>query len=255
MKFSIFMPFRNATPWLVQSFQSVKCQTFTDWECFVIDDASTDGGFEVAQKECDGDSRFILTRNEERKWKLTNFLETYPKMQGEIVIEKDGDDWFSRDDALAIINAEYESDEEVDATIGSYVRLPDKQPNPVPPNTWKFQQGTRMDHAWAYHAPRTFRRELLSKIDTDCWMWKRRNNSVVRVYTLSADVAIFSPIAHLARKIAHVNECIYVVNDYAPNRDHKESGVLAQFEQSTMMHNWWIRHEKQCKGECFSRSI
>lgn len=43
MKFSIIVPCYNLKPWIRACLDSVLAQSFSDWECIVVDDESTDG--------------------------------------------------------------------------------------------------------------------------------------------------------------------------------------------------------------------
>ena len=47
---SIVMPFLNVAPYLEEAIESVRAQTYPDWELFLIDDGSTDGSTETAQR-------------------------------------------------------------------------------------------------------------------------------------------------------------------------------------------------------------
>lgn len=49
MSFSIIMPFFNCKDYIKSAIDSMKMQDFTDYELILVDDASTDGGFELAQ--------------------------------------------------------------------------------------------------------------------------------------------------------------------------------------------------------------
>jgi glycosyltransferase involved in cell wall biosynthesis len=66
--FSIIIPVYNRAHMLVSTLQSVKEQTFADWECIVVDDGSTDNTNEVMTLECTGDSRirYVYQKNAER---------------------------------------------------------------------------------------------------------------------------------------------------------------------------------------------
>ena len=57
MKFSIVIPVYNVAPWLRACLDSVRAQTFADFECICVDDGSTDGSSEILdefQKEVEG---------------------------------------------------------------------------------------------------------------------------------------------------------------------------------------------------------
>lgn len=66
--FTIIIPTYNRANLLVGTLQSVKNQTFTDWECIIIDDGSTDNTKEVINVECAKDKRvrYIYQKNAER---------------------------------------------------------------------------------------------------------------------------------------------------------------------------------------------
>ena len=56
------MPVYNGLPYLREAIESVLCQTFTDFEFLIVDDASTDGSTDLIKSY--GDSRIRLIRNE-----------------------------------------------------------------------------------------------------------------------------------------------------------------------------------------------
>lgn len=46
---SVFMPVYNAMPFLPEAVESIRAQTFGDWEMLIVDDGSTDGSWEFLQ--------------------------------------------------------------------------------------------------------------------------------------------------------------------------------------------------------------
>ena len=62
---SIIMPNRNYAAFVADAIASVKAQTLTDWECIIIDDASTDNSVEVIKGLIADDARFKLFVNPE----------------------------------------------------------------------------------------------------------------------------------------------------------------------------------------------
>lgn len=66
--FSIIIPTYNRAHILINTLQSVKSQTFTDWECIVVDDGSNDATKEMMAIECKDDIRihYIYQNNAER---------------------------------------------------------------------------------------------------------------------------------------------------------------------------------------------
>jgi len=62
---SIILPNRNYSDFIADAINSVKAQTLTDWECIIIDDASTDCSVRVIKDLIRGDKRFKLVANTE----------------------------------------------------------------------------------------------------------------------------------------------------------------------------------------------
>lgn len=63
---SIIIPCYNYGHYLDEAIQSVKAQTYTNWECLIIDDGSTDNTMEIAQKYVLADTRFSYYYQENR---------------------------------------------------------------------------------------------------------------------------------------------------------------------------------------------
>ena len=62
---SIIVPNRNYAPYIADAINSIKAQTLTDWECIIVDDASTDNSVEIFKSLIAGDDRFKLVENAE----------------------------------------------------------------------------------------------------------------------------------------------------------------------------------------------
>lgn len=60
MLVSILIPLYNRSELVVETIDSIKRQTHTDFECIIIDDHSTDDSFARAKKSTEGDDRFIV---------------------------------------------------------------------------------------------------------------------------------------------------------------------------------------------------
>ena len=57
---SVIIPVYNSQATLERCINSVKNQTFTDWECVIVNDASTDSSWAEIDRLTDGDGRFCL---------------------------------------------------------------------------------------------------------------------------------------------------------------------------------------------------
>jgi glycosyltransferase involved in cell wall biosynthesis len=54
------MPVYNCAPYLDEAIWSVRRQTFTDFECVIVDDGSSDGSTEIIQKHKEQDTRILF---------------------------------------------------------------------------------------------------------------------------------------------------------------------------------------------------
>ena len=61
---SIIVPFYNVRPWMQDWLQSLLAQEVSDFECIVIDDASTDGSAKALADATQDDNRFQIIRQE-----------------------------------------------------------------------------------------------------------------------------------------------------------------------------------------------
>ncbi len=88
---SILIPVRNEEPFISDCLDSIKNQTFEDWELVIIDDHSTDKTAFIIQKYLVGDNRIRLFRNEGSG--LIDALKTgFHKVRGTYLTRMDGDD-------------------------------------------------------------------------------------------------------------------------------------------------------------------
>ena len=62
---SVIMPAYNAALFIEEAIASVRAQTVTDWELFVIDDCSTDDTYKIACEIAMLDARITVLKNEE----------------------------------------------------------------------------------------------------------------------------------------------------------------------------------------------
>ncbi len=67
MKISIIIPTYNRGSIIKNTLESIKGQTFTDWECIVVDDHSTDNTKSIVELFSNSDSRFRYLLNERKK--------------------------------------------------------------------------------------------------------------------------------------------------------------------------------------------
>ncbi|MDR1026348.1 MAG: glycosyltransferase, partial [Lactobacillus sp.] len=63
-KISLIIPLYNAGKYMKECLDSVKAQTFKDFECLLINDVSTDETQRIIEEETKGDARFKIFKND-----------------------------------------------------------------------------------------------------------------------------------------------------------------------------------------------
>lgn len=91
---SIIVPCYNHAKYLEVSLQSVLSQTYTNWECIIVNDGSQDNTENIAEKWCDLDGRFsyIYQENKGPSYARNNAIK---KSKGEFILPLDADDCIS----------------------------------------------------------------------------------------------------------------------------------------------------------------
>lgn len=88
---SILMPVRDRVRFLEAAVRSVRTQSFADLELLVMDDGSTDGSADLADRLADGDSRVRVLRRSPRGVSPV-LAELYALARGEFIGVVDSDD-------------------------------------------------------------------------------------------------------------------------------------------------------------------
>ena len=101
--FSVIIPAYNRARFLPECLESVLAQTFTDWECIIVDDGSTDGTRELVAEYVRRDSRFRYHWQENAGASAARNA-GIERARGEWIAFLDSDDWYYPD-ALAHFHA------------------------------------------------------------------------------------------------------------------------------------------------------
>jgi glycosyltransferase involved in cell wall biosynthesis len=96
---SIIIPAYNRENLIAETLKSVLEQTYTNWECIIVDDGSTDTTFEVLEKYALADKRFSCFRRPKNKAKGPSSSRNFgiEKAKGDFIIFLDSDDLLSSD--------------------------------------------------------------------------------------------------------------------------------------------------------------
>lgn len=91
-KISVLMGVYNCEKTLKAAIDSIRAQTYPDWELIMCDDGSTDGTLAVAEAYCSLDSRIRLIKNEENRGLSYTLNHCLSYASGEFCARMDGDD-------------------------------------------------------------------------------------------------------------------------------------------------------------------
>ncbi|MEI6493839.1 MAG: glycosyltransferase [Verrucomicrobiota bacterium] len=89
---SVLMAVFNAGKFLDASIQSIRRQTFQDWEFLIVDDASTDGSAEVAGRWAGIDKRIRVIPNSANKGQTPCLNQGLREARGKWIARQDADD-------------------------------------------------------------------------------------------------------------------------------------------------------------------
>ena len=92
VKISVIIAVFNGEKFLVETLESIANQTFEDWECWIVDDGSTDRTIEIVKDFLRKDQRFQLipTHGGNGPYVAANLAIT--KCSGEFIARTDADD-------------------------------------------------------------------------------------------------------------------------------------------------------------------
>lgn len=125
MNFKVVVPTYNAAPWIGACLLSIVRQRFRNFECLVIDDASTDGTLDAINRLDFLDERFLVMRNPANAGPLANTYNGFERLgcrrdPEAILTIVDGDDRLAHDGAFDVVRHAYESDPNLLMTYGNY---------------------------------------------------------------------------------------------------------------------------------------
>ena len=203
----------NAEKYVKNCIRTLKSQKDTDFKVYLIDDVSSDSTVDTIKSLIEGDERFNLIVNTEKKFKLKNLDELISTFDDEdIVIELDGDDFLLNPDVVGDIRQIY-SDKKVWLTNGSFMYS-----NGDPGFSAKCN-------------PETVRRDVFRFSHLRTWktfLWKSIPKSYLKddngeYFKSAADVAYAFSLLELAgeENYRFLPKLYYVYNAESPYNDHK----------------------------------
>lgn len=101
---SIIVPVYNVAPYLEQCVESIRTQSYSNFQCFLVDDGSTDGSAALCDRAAAADSRFIaLYKSNSGVSDARN--QAMDLAEGKYLQFADGDDWLAPDATETFVRA------------------------------------------------------------------------------------------------------------------------------------------------------
>ena len=224
--------FWNAESYIEKCIMSIKNQNFTDYKVYLVDDLSTDNTVNKVNDLINGDDRFILISNTEKKFKLRNMDELFRDNNlfedEDIIVELDGDDWLYDDKVLDFINSKYESKPKLWLTNGSWVWTNGHFgfSAKVNPDTVRYDP-FQFSHlrTWKVHLWRNIEQESL-KYDDGTY------------FKSGADVAYTYPMVEMSGNdhYEYIPNILLVYNGDNPLNDHKPGSSSGGPQEQIKVH-------------------
>ena len=128
---SILIPNYNKSPFLSETLDSILAQTYSHWECVIVDDHSTDESWEILKEYAKKDDRFKIHKRPERLTKGGNVCRNYAfeLSKGKFV------NWFDSDDLMKSNFIERKvnllENKDVDAVVSKMTMFSSDIQNPI----------------------------------------------------------------------------------------------------------------------------
>jgi len=219
MKFRIVVTAYNCEPWIGKCLNSIKKQTIKDFDCVLVDDASTDNTYKVALDTVDKDRRFKILRNQENMKQMCSINRGITELRlkdQNVIVQIDGDDWLKHNKVLERVKREYDNGAWL--TYGQFEYYPSGKLGPCgvyPPQILKNRDFRK--YMWIGSHLKTFKYFLFKKIERKDFLDDKE-----RWLTSAADMAFMFPMLEMAGLwIRFIPDVLYVYNKANPLRRDK----------------------------------
>lgn len=225
---SVVTPFYNAQNYIAECILSVASQDYDNYRMFLIDDASTDDSFAIAEQTIASlpehvQQKFILKKNSENQGAVHNHVACFSDLDdNDIVMMLDGDDKLMPDNTIfQYYNTVYDGTTEF--TYGSMWSQVDN----IPLIAQEYPVSVKMSKSYRQHIfnwgipythLRTFKKYLVNNIPIDNFKDAEGN-----WFRAGGDNATFYNIIEQAdpRKVKALQKIVYSYNDTNPLNDYK----------------------------------
>jgi len=231
--FLIVSAFYNAAPFIERCVGSIISQNYGNYRVLFIDDASTDGTFELIDEH----DKFIKVRNDENKGLLYNYSHYLPLYANDddIIVVVDGDDALHGNKSLSYLNDFY-NEHGCMVTYGQSIWT-DGRKGFARPYTEQEFKNLRKTQFIASHL-RTFKyicfKEIINQ-DPELNSFKDDNGEFLKA---APDVAIMFPVMEIAGfdRVKYIDKILHLYNFHNPLSEHNVHQQL-QWDCHTIVSN------------------
>lgn len=220
-RFAIIIASRNNSEWCERNLDALRTQHYENWHAIYINDASIDDTQQKVEhfiKTHHLENKITLINNEEREGALSNIYKAiYMCDNQDIIVNYDGDDWFSGPEVLDTLNRVY-ADENVWITYGSYELYPSGERS-----TWVGGVSDEVIQTNSYRKSQSCTGHLRTFY---AWLFKCIKTEDLKVdgifFPMTYDLAMMFPMLELAGgKFKYIPDILYVYNFATPYNDCK----------------------------------
>jgi len=221
-KLKIVVPTFNTEKWIARCLHSIAVQNYVNFECVVINDASTDKTGEVIDSLdfIKNDERFTVIHNKENVKALKNIVDGFNVLKASqdpeaVLMVVDGDDFLFSPVVFQLVDQIY-NQYPAWLTWGNHVHFPTGgQSNCEPITPEIVEQGSYRDYKFVTSHLRTFKSKLWYNIkDADL------RDEDGKYFSVGWDVAFMMPMLEMARERAFfVPNVMYCYNRFNPISD------------------------------------
>ena len=226
MHFKIIVPMYNVEKWVHKNIESLKQQSYANFQCIIIDDISEDKSVDIVRDLIGCDERFKLVVNKNKKYALQNIYEgiKFSKPNDhDVIVTLDGDDWLYGNDVLEKLNDIYKK-QDCYLTYGEFanssniindIPKPNGAAHPFP--SFVIKNNCFRNYKWMSSHLRTFKYGLWKNIKKEDLL-----DDNGEFYRMAWDVAFMMPMLEMAASRQYCfSDILYIYNNENPINDSK----------------------------------
>jgi len=213
----------NVEKWIEDSLKIVLSQTYEDYQCVIIDDASTDQTAKKVEEFLssleNNKSKFLFIQNKKNCGALHNIYEgikaSSPSDQ-DVIVTLDGDDWLAHPMVLQKICSVYE-ERGCLLTHGNFTRYPEGHSGFTAFPSHVVENNLYRQFRWNASHLRSFKYKLWKNIKKEDLI-----DYSGEFYRMAWDVAMMTPMLEMcAGRLEFIKDVLYVYNRSNPLNDDK----------------------------------